>query len=225
MAKDKRFWAHFAAGTVATIAIICGVWQCSEKDDARFEASQWKKAYNDNKVSEEDLSNASEAVIAANGKIRELRDSVKVCKDLIAQKDSTILVLRDSLDTCRDAKACGCKPNAKTVGCDCNKKPATPKKATPAKPAPAKPAPVQPSEPKKVVEVTSGEDKVVIYDDAKKPDQAVIVNGDNSGTIIVNANGIVKDVNTNAPSNNRKQMMNACRTTTTVVLGTRSKCR
>lgn len=229
MAKDKRFWAHVAAGTVATIAIICGVWQCSEKDDARFEASQWKKAYNDNKVSEEDLTNAEEAVIAANGKIRELRDSVKVCKDLIAQKDSTILVLRDSLDTCRDAKACDCKPNAKTVGCDCNKKVATTNKKTTTKktaqPAPAKPAPAKPAPAKPVVEVTSGEDKVVIYDDAKKPDQAVIVNGDNSGTIIVNANGIVKDVNTNAPSNNRKQMMNACRTTTTVVLGTRSKCR
>lgn len=225
MAKDKRFWAHVAAGSVATIAIICGVWQCSEKDDARFEANQWKQAYNDNKVVKEDLDAATAAVTAANGKIRELRDSIDVCKDLIAQKDSTILVLRDSLDTCRDAKACDCKPGAKKVGCDCNKKPAAPKKNTSAKPAPAKPAPVQPSEPKKVVEVTSGEDKVVIYDDAKKPDQAVIVNGDNSGTIIVNANGIVKDVNTNAPSNNRKQMMNACRTTTTVVLGTRSKCR
>ena len=224
MAKDKRFWAHVAAGTVATIAVICGVWQCSDKDEARSEASEWRAAFQDTK---EALDDAGVVIANANGKIRELRDSVAVCKKLIAQKDSTIVVLRDSLDVCRDAKACGCKPSAKTVDCGCNTKPAVKKPA--AKPVATKPAPVkaaEPCEPKPVVKVVSGEDKVVVYDDAKKPDQAVIVNGDNSGTIIVNANGIVKDVNTpTVAAERRKQMMQGCTTTTTIVLGTRSKCR
>ena len=213
MTKDKRFWVNVAAGTVAVIAIAFGVKQCSDKNVARDSADTWRN----------EVTKSNGAMTDAINTIREYGELTEDLQGIIAQKDSTIAVLRDSLDVCREAKACKCKTNTAKVGCGCAKKPAPVKKTTPAKPAPAKPAPV--CDPKPVVEVVSGENKVIVRDTDVKPNQQVIVNGDNSGTIIVNANGIVNGVNTPSASDNRKQMMRGYSVTSRVYLGTRSKCK
>lgn len=268
---DKRTWVNIALGTVAAIAIVFGVKQCSDKKNAREEAQIWHETVDERNAA---VTDASNAISAANGKIRDLRDSVAVCKDLIAEKDSTIAGLRDSLTVCRDAKACACTGK---VGCDCKeakgcdkckkqakpvakkpvaKKPAckpAPAKPAPVKPAPVKPAPVKPAQPAKpapvkpapvkpapvkdckpAVVVKTDKDTVIVRGPVEKPTQTVVITGDNNGNVIVNSNGVVNangnvnghDNNVNSAAANRKQRMyqNACRTTTTVVLGTRSKC-
>ena len=184
MTKDKRFWVNVAAGTVAVIAIAFGVKQCSDKNVARDSADTWRN----------EVTKSNGAMTDAINTIREYGELTEDLQGIIAQKDSTIAVLRDSLDVCREAKACKCKTNTAKVGCGCAKKPAPVKKTTPAKPAPV-------CDQKPVVEVVSGENKVIVRDTDVKPNQQVIVNGDNSGTIVVNANGIV---NTAAQSEQQK---------------------
>lgn len=92
------------------------------------------------------------------------------------------------------------------AACHCNdKKPAAPakKKQTTAKKQDNKKPADKPVKKDTVVDnggcgdaaikVISGEDKVIIKEtDDNKPDQTVVVTGDNNGTIIVNSEGIVK---------------------------------
>ncbi|MBR2286273.1 MAG: hypothetical protein IJ866_02360 [Alphaproteobacteria bacterium] len=265
MAMDKRTWANIALGTVAVIAIVFGVKQCSDKRAARDEAQEWHTLVSKNNTA---LTDASNAVEAANGRISELNDENSALRDTIVVRDSTIADLRDSLAVCREAKACACQGNK--TGCDCKdaknkcdcckcekpakqaKKPAKPAKkpAKPAKPAqpvkPAKPAPVKPAQPAKSApvkptpcpeqktEIVATPDTVVVRTNAHTPTQTVVITGDNNGNVIVNANGVVNangnvnghdnNVNTTEPQKKKRLYQNACRTTTTVVLGSRSKC-
>lgn len=186
MAMDKRTWVNIAAGTVAVLAIVFGVKQCNDKEIAREQVKAHKESVRENNETAKNC-DISNVICVLDGRINELTDSLQTSKEIIAQKDSTIAVLRDSLDVCKTGKGrCPCTPK-KTNN---NTKPVA--KPAPAKPAPAKPV-AKPAPATPVVEVTSGEKKVVVYEPDAKPDQSVIVNGDNSGTIIVNANGIVEN--------------------------------
>jgi len=223
MAMDKRTWVNIAAGTVAIIAIIFGVKQCSDKQDAREEAQEWHSIVNRNN---ETLTDASNALTDANNRIKDLTDSLAAGKNEIATRDSTIANLRDSLTTCLDSKACPCKPKTKAP-CKCKKKTKTVKVAQ----KPCKPAPQKPCKTTTDVEVTSGENKFVVSGACTRPDQAVIVNGDNNGVVIVNSNGIVNaNDNINGINNTVNSIVmdgankQRCGTTARIVLG-RSKCR
>ena len=197
MAINKRTWVNIAAGTVAVLAIVFGVKQCSDKKEAREEAQEWHSLVNNNN---ETLADAKNALSVRESEVKNLTDSLSASKGIIAQKDSTILVLQDSLavvngklEDCEKSKACPCKKPS-TAKCGCNKKKTVAKKPV-AKPVaqPCKKVEVPVCDQKPVVYVEQEETKSVVKVDdcAKKPDQSVIVNGDNNGTIIVNANGIV----------------------------------
>ena len=227
MTADKRFWTRIAAGTVAIIAIVCG---CSDKKESGCANAEVVAALG--RV--DSVLNNVQTRIADLGKENEnLRDEIgnltdenDALRDTIVVRDSTIAQLRDSLNDCRQSKEClPCK-----------------KKKAPVKKAPAKPVAVKPCEPKTIVEVVSGENKVVVNNDAIKPNQAVIVNGDNSGTVIVNANGIVSgnaivngNNNTVVNGNNnkvavdkvaeaRKKYVDACAHKKVIVLNERVQC-
>ena len=208
MAINKRLLANIAAGTVAVAAIVFGVKQCSDKNGARDEAKNWHALFNEKN---EALINASNAKDAANkhidelkGEVGDLADSLIFKNGVIAQKDSTILQLTDSLAVvngklveCENSKKakkdCGCRGKKKTSV----KKPVA---EAPAK-EPCTVVKTPECDQKPVVFVEKDEKKVVVKDTPKTPDQSVIVNGVNSGTIIVNANGIVSD-NTIVNGNN-----------------------
>ena len=245
---DKRTWVNIAAGAVAVIAIVFGVKQCTDKRTARGEAQEWQNIIERNNDA---LTNAKNAIVAADAEISGLESENSALRDTIVVRDSTIADLRDSLAVCRDAKACACQGNK--TGCDCKeaktncdcckcekpakqaKKPAKPAKK-PAKPAqPAKPAPVKPTPcPEQKTEIVATPDTVVVRTNAHTPTQTVVITGDNNGNVIVNANGVVNangnvnghdnNVNTTEPQKKKRLYQNACRTTTTVVLGSRSKC-
>jgi len=212
MTTDKRFWIRIAAGTVAIIAIASG---CGDRKTTGCENAE---------------------VVAALDRIEAgvdgLREDTKEIKDLIVTHDKTV---NDKLDTlkahCDKQKPCDCKPVKK----------ASVKKPGAVKPASVKPV-AKPVEAKVAVEVVSGENKVVVHDDAMKPNQAVIVNGENSGTIIVNANGIVNGnaivngdnntvvngdnnkVNVDKVAEARKKYVEACAQKKVVVLNERVQC-
>lgn len=236
-AMDKRTWVNIAAGTIAVLAIVFGVKQCSDKQVAREEAQGWHARVNQNN---ETLTDARNALSACEGKIKDLTDELADREDVIAGQDSLILQLRDSLAVCREGQACPCtkgaKCNCKPACPSCKKKPARttrPVRTTrPSRPTTTQPTtPVVEQKPVETVSVVSHKDSVVVTATAtQKPDQAVIVNGDNNGVVIVNSNGVVNaNGNVNGHDNNvdtqkPKRRVQGCVTTTTVVLGTRSKC-
>lgn len=221
---DKKNWITIAAGTIAAIAIIFGIKECSDKQDAVRDAEDLKNSM---------LVEVRDGVNDLQKDAKDIKGAIQKhdadIKDAIQEHDKTV---NDKLDTlkahCDKQKPCNCKPAKKPV---------------PAKPAPVKPAPVKPVETKVAVEVVSGENKVIVSKDVAKPDQAVIVNGDNSGTIIFNANGIVSgnaivngDNNTVVNGNNnkvnvdkvaeaRKKYLESCAQKKVVVLGERVQCR
>ena len=217
MKTDKRFWSHVAAGTVAVIAIVFGVKQCSDKQDARQVAQQWRAEVN---KKNEIMTEASSVLASAREEIDILENENDALRDTIAVRDSTIAVLRDSLDICQGKKK-ECIP-CKKKATPAKKKPVA-KKTVSAKPVAAKPA----------VFVTK--DTVIVSADAPKPSQGVIVNGDNNGQIIINANGIVNaNGNVNGHDNQvnkakdkveaaRRAYLESCGQA--VVLDTRVKCR
>ena len=198
MRTDKRFWTHVAAGTAAVIAVVFGVKQCSDKQGANRTAEAVKTEL---VVADSLIARADRHIDGLNHKLDSLSDENAALRDTIAVRDEKIADLRDSLAICQDGKVdCGCKKKTTPA------KPAT-KPAT--KPAPAKPAKVVDAKP--AVFVTK--DTVIVSAGAPVPDQGVIVNGDNNGQIIINANGIVNandnvnghDNNVNSDDTARKQ--------------------
>lgn len=230
MTTDKRFWMRIAAGTVAIIAIASG---CGDRKTTGCENAEVVAA----------LDRIEAGVDGLREDTKYIKEDTKEIKDLIETHDKTVNEKLDTLKAhCDKQKSCDCKPVKKAPV----KKPGAVKPA-PVKPAPAKPAPVKPvepavEEPKVAVEVVSGENKVVVPVDAVKPNQAVIVNGDNSGTIIVNANGIVNGnaivngsnntvvngdnnkVNVDKVAEARKKYVEACAQKKVVVLNERVQC-
>lgn len=220
---DKKTWINIAAVTIAVVMLVFGVKECSDKQNAVRENERLS-----------DRVDASLSRIEAG--VGDLREDTKGITNLIMAHDA---IVNEKLDTlkahCGTQKPCDCKPVKK----------APVKKPVAVKPAPAKPVvkPVEkPAEAKVAVEVVSGENKVVVPVDAVKPNQAVIVNGENSGTIIVNANGIVNGnaivngnnntvvngdnnkVNVDKVAEARKKYVEACAQKKVVVLNDRVQC-
>lgn len=214
MALDKRTWVNIAAGTVAIVAIVFGAKQCSDKQDACDEAQEWRKIVNDNTAAMND----------ATGTINDLRACLEDSIAEIAEKDTLVLQLRDSLNACREKLAKDCVP--------CNqKKKATAKKA-PAKKAPAKKvcatpvASVAESVCDQAATVFVAPDTVRVRGNSARSDQIVVVNGDNSGTIIVNSNGNVNGnniANINSDDAQKCEQFHSVRAS--VVVKRRIRCR
>ncbi len=230
---DKKAWVNIAAGTIAVIAIMFGVKECGDKRDAVRETEDLKKS----------------VLVEVRDGVNDLRKDAKDIKGLIITHDYDVKdlivthdrVVNEKLDTlkahCDKQKPCDCKP------VNNNRKPTKPARSTkPVTTVVAQPA-ARVTDTKTAVEVVAGQNKVVVKDDTVKPNQAVIVNGENSGTIIVNANGIVSgnaivngDNNTVVNGNNnkvnvdkvaeaRKKYLESCAQKKVVVLGERVQCR
>lgn len=235
MAIDKKTWVNIAAGTVAGVAILFAVSQCNGKRAAERDAKD------------------AQATMLENvcGGVNELRSDTKDIKDMIVVHDADIkeAIATHDADIKDAIKEHDKKVNAKLDSLNVNCKPCQKKKApvkkTSVKPAPVKPAPAQPCKPAPVVcdetpSIYVTPDTVIVRN-APKPNQMVVVNGENSGTIIVNANGIVSgnaivngDNNTVVNGNNNKVNVDKVAEArrkylesvhTPVVLNARVKCR
>ena len=236
MAMDKRTWVNIAAGTVAVIAIIFGAKQCSDKQGAMRENERCRDVAVRIDSAATRIGRGIDDLRKDNG---EIKDLIEAHDEIVNEKLDTLKAHCDKMKPCDcngDAKACACKP-----GCDCCKckpaKPAKPQKPRTSRPTqPATPVVTQPTtpvaeqKPAETVRVVADKDSVVVTT-TRKPDQAVIVNGDNNGVVIVNSNGVV---NANGNINGNNNTVNSivmggasnqrCGTSARIVLG-RSKCR
>ena len=204
---NKKVLCHTGAGVAAVILMAFGISQCNGKSaaDSEREAAVAKC---DSVVAQRDsvIAQATDVMKQARRQIADLRDANNNLTDVNEQQADSIVVLNDSIGVLNDSIV---RLNDQLVDCQGRNRRA------PAKPVNKKPA--QGGKKKQPVARQGNDDArgtVVVRDSVRKREVTVpvatpggnnvIVNGDNSGQIIINNGGVVNSCNADKKANAAK---------------------